>query len=62
VRLLAPRQRAEEHQQIDDPHVDVFTNGLTYAVERFKEHPIAGHVTLVKGERSALATLSSRIL
>jgi PhoH-like ATPase len=49
-------------EQIDDPHIDVFTNGLTYAVERFKEYPIAGHVTLVKGERSTLATLSSRIL
>ena len=49
-------------EQIDDPHVDVFTNGLTYAVEMFKEQPIAGHVTLIKGERSELATLSSRIL
>jgi len=49
-------------EQIDNVHVDVFTNGLTYAVERFKEHPIAGHVTLIKGERSALATLASQIL
>jgi ATP-dependent exoDNAse (exonuclease V) alpha subunit len=49
-------------EQIDNVHVDVFTNGLTYAVERFKEHPIAGHVTLTKGERSELATLASKIL
>jgi PhoH-like ATPase len=49
-------------EQIDNVHVDVFTNGLTYAVERFKEHPIAGHVTLIKGERSKLATLASKIL
>lgn len=49
-------------EQIDNVHVDVFTNGLTYAVERFKEHQIAGHVTLQKGERSALATLASKIL
>lgn len=49
-------------EQIDNIHVDVFTNGLTYAVERFKEHPIAGHVTLLKGERSELATLASKIL
>lgn len=48
--------------QIDNVHVDVFTNGLSYAVERFKEHPIAGHVTLLKGERSQLATLASKIL
>lgn len=49
-------------EQIDNVHVDVYTNGLTYAVEKFKEHDIAGHVTLVKGERSALATLASKIL
>lgn len=49
-------------EQIDNVHVDAFTNGLTYAVEKFKEYPIAGHVTLVKGERSELATLASKIL
>jgi PhoH-like ATPase len=49
-------------EQIDNVHVDVFTNGLSYAVERFKDHTISGHVTLVKGERSELATLASKIL
>lgn len=49
-------------EQIDNVHVDSFTNGLTYAIEKFKEHHIAGHVTLVKGERSQLATLASKIL
>lgn len=49
-------------EQIDNVHVDAFTNGLTYAVERFKDYPIAGHVTLTKGERSELATLASKIL
>lgn len=49
-------------EQIDNVHVDTFTNGLSYAVERFKEHDIAGHVTLLKGERSELATLASKIL
>lgn len=49
-------------EQIDNVHVDAFTNGLTYAVERFKEHAIAGHVNLIKGERSELATLASKIL
>lgn len=49
-------------QQIDNIHVDIYTNGLTYAIERFKEHPIAGHVTLQKGERSQLATIASQIL
>ena len=49
-------------EQIDNVHVDVFTNGLTFAIEKFKEHSIAGHVNLIKGERSELATLASKIL
>ena len=48
--------------QIDNIHVDAFTNGLTCAVEKFKDHALAGHITLIKGERSPLATLASRIL
>jgi PhoH-like ATPase len=49
-------------EQIDNVHVDVYTNGLTYAIEKFKDYPIAGHVSLLKGERSELATLASKIL
>lgn len=49
-------------EQIDNVHVDMYSNGLTYAIEKFKEHSIAGHVGLIKGERSALATLASQIL
>lgn len=49
-------------EQIDNTHVDTFTNGLTYAIEKFKEYPIAGHVAMLRGERSALATLASQIL
>jgi len=49
-------------EQIDNVYVDAYTNGLTYAVEKFKECDLAGHVTLIKGERSALATLASKIL
>lgn len=48
--------------QIDNTHVDVYTNGLTYAIEKFKSHPIAGHITLQKGERSSLASIASQIL
>lgn len=49
-------------EQIDNVHVDSYTNGLTYAVEKFKDYDLSGHVTLLKGERSALATLASQIL
>lgn len=48
--------------QIDNPYVDAANSGLTYSVERFKGHPIAGHVTLTKGERSELAELAANIL
>jgi PhoH-like ATPase len=48
--------------QIDNPYVDASNNGLTMVVERFKGEPIAGHVTLSKGERSPLAELAANIL
>jgi PhoH-like ATPase len=48
--------------QIDHPYLDRQTNGLMYAVERFRGEPIAGHVTLVKGERSTLAQLAANLL
>jgi len=48
--------------QIDNPYVDSANSGLTYAVEKFKGHGIAAHVTLTKGERSELAELASNIL
>jgi PhoH-like ATPase len=48
--------------QIDNPYVDSSNNGLTMVVERFKGEPIAGHVTLQKGERSPLAELAANIL
>ncbi len=48
--------------QIDNPYVDSANSGLTHAVERFKGQEIAAHVTLTKGERSALAELAANIL
>ncbi len=47
--------------QIDNPYVDAANNGLTTVVERFKNEAIAGHVTLSRGERSALAELASNV-
>jgi len=48
--------------QIDNPYVDSSNNGITTVVERFKAEGLAGHVTLTKGERSALAELASNVL
>jgi len=49
-------------EQIDSIYLDETTNGLSYAVERFKNTHLAGHMQLTKGERSAVATLAAEIL
>jgi PhoH-like ATPase len=49
-------------EQIDNNKLDISNNGLTYVLEKFKDYDIAGHITLVKGERSKLATLAAEIL
>ena len=48
--------------QIDNPYVDAESNGLTWLVERFKGQALAGHVTLLRGERSELAELAANLL
>jgi PhoH-like ATPase len=49
-------------EQIDNTYLDSTSNGLSYAIEKFKTEEIAGHITLKKGERSEVATLASKIL
>ena len=49
-------------EQIDNPYVDSFSNGLTYVMSRFKGEPLAGHITLMKGERSDLAERATILL
>ncbi|MEW4218019.1 PhoH family protein [Rossellomorea marisflavi] len=48
--------------QIDHPYLDEYNNGLTYVVEKFKDQTVAGHVRLMKGERSGLAQLAADLL
>lgn len=48
--------------QIDTPYLTETTSGLTYAVDRFKQWPHSGHVTLRRGERSRLADFASDML
>ena len=48
--------------QIDSPHVDEFSNGLTHVIEKMKSYDVSGHITLTKGERSRLATIASQAL
>ena len=46
--------------QIDTPYLDAQSNGLTVTVEKLKEEALVGHITLDKGERSALADLAAK--
>ncbi len=48
--------------QIDNPYLDSSSNGLAYTVERLKDQPIHGHVTLMKSERSTLAGIAAEYL
>ena len=48
--------------QIDTPYLSATTSGLTYVVDRFKDWPHSGHITLVRGERSRLAEFASEAL
>jgi PhoH-like ATPase len=48
--------------QIDNPYVDACSNGLSHVVENMKDQKIAGHITLIKGERSELAEVASNVL
>ncbi len=46
-------------EQIDNVYIDATNNGLSYVVERLKDEKITGHVTLLKGERSKVATIAA---
>ena len=49
-------------EQIDSGKLDAENNGLSYIIDKFKSSELAGHITLTKGERSPLASLSAKIL
>ena len=49
-------------EQIDNIYTNETSNGLTYAIEKFKTSELSGHITFTKGERSKIATLASKIL
>lgn len=48
--------------QIDNPYLDASSNGLAYMIERLKGQAIAGHITLARSERSALASIAAELL
>lgn len=48
--------------QIDTPYLDAQSNGLSYLIDKMKDHPIHAHITLEKGERSELADIANDLL
>jgi len=48
--------------QIDNPYLDVASNGLTYIVDRMRGQKLYGHLTFTKTERSQLAGLVAELL
>jgi len=49
-------------EQIDTPYLTEGSSGLTYVVDRFKDWPHNGHMTLIRGERSRLADFAAEVL
>jgi PhoH-like ATPase len=49
-------------EQIDHPYLDSASNGFTRLVEKLKDAPLAGHMTLFRGERSRVAELGATLL
>lgn len=53
---------AGDPTQIDNPYLDKDSNGLTFAVGKFLNQKIYGHIYLDKTERSELAAIAADIL
>jgi PhoH-like ATPase len=49
-------------EQIDNPYVNAYSNGLTRLVEKFLPSPLSAHVSLLRGERSELAETAAILL
>lgn len=49
-------------EQIDNPYVNAYSNGLTRLVDKFLPSPLSAHVTLIRGERSELAETAAMLL
>ena len=48
--------------QIDQPYLDMYSNGLTHLGEKMSGQPLFEHINLKKGERSELSEIASKLL
>lgn len=53
---------AGDATQIDNPYLDKNSNGLTFTVGKFRDHPIYGQIFMDKTERSELAAMAADIM
>lgn len=53
---------AGDPTQIDNPYLDEDTNGLTFAISKFCNNKIFGHMTFEVTERSELSSLAATVL
>lgn len=49
-------------EQIDSPYLDAMSNGLAYMIDKMRGENLFAHVNLIKGERSELSELASKLL
>ena len=49
-------------QQIDQPYLDQWSNGLTHLGDKMSGQALFEHVNLRKGERSQLSEIAARLL
>ncbi|MCM1177842.1 MAG: PhoH family protein [Bacteroides sp.] len=48
--------------QIDQPYLDIYSNGLTHLGEKMAGQKLFSHINLHKGERSELSEIASKLL
>lgn len=53
---------AGDPEQVDNPFLDAYSNGLVYTAERLKGSVLTGTVTFSQGQRSVLAELAATLL
>lgn len=50
-----------DNDQIDNPYLDARSNGMVQAINHFKNHPHAAHITLYANERGEISSFASKM-
>jgi PhoH-like ATPase len=49
-------------EQIDSPYLDRYSNGIVYLIDKMNGQKLFSLINLLKGERSELSEIASRLL